>query len=117
LLHHALPPWCSASPWAQKQWSQKSIGWAKKTSSALGWFSQVFCHSNRKLTNPHDTLVMMFCGLYHGWFVTLVGAVFWSGGLSQVVAGYRLRWGKRRKCDSELIQGVRYISAVKGSFV
>lgn len=53
-LHHAIPPWCSASSKDQKQWGQMTTDWHLQNHKPflfLSWLYQVFCNSNEKLTN------------------------------------------------------------------
>jgi hypothetical protein len=56
-FYHMPPGWCSASPWAQKQWGQLTIAEISETMNQtkpfilLSWFSRVFDHNNGRLTN------------------------------------------------------------------
>jgi hypothetical protein len=72
-MTHSLS-WCSASPQARKQWNNQPWNEISKTGSENKAFlfinlsSQVFCHSNRKLTNTRildtdELLCFKECGV------------------------------------------------------
>lgn len=84
-----LLPYVFASPEAGKQWNQLTVNWSLETKSQysfspLHWFSQVFYHSDKKLTHAmvlwndcfintvkHDLRFIFFCTLLCGEYSSL----------------------------------------------